>query len=165
MPGYRDRIVTIFHDKSEGGMNLQMTSAQVSSLAERGRCGATKLVERFAGSDPGRKPADGWDNQRWIRFRTATAGLDKWVKQFREAYQRPVNGATPYWDLAGLQADSTLPSYRLTVARRAALNRRTTSLLALAAEWESPPLDAFTQGAPMPRPRFRLVPAERIDDS
>lgn len=52
LPGYRDRIITVQHDDFEGGMNLSMPEQVVHDLAERGRLGAVKLVDAFAGERP-----------------------------------------------------------------------------------------------------------------
>ena len=155
MPGYRDRIVTIYHDKAEGGMNLAMPPQVVTDLATRGEAGAAKLVERFAGVEPGKKPAKGWDNQRWIRFRTTTAGLNAWLTKFQDRYMADAPGATPYVDLAGPDADATLPSYRFDKDSRAAVNARTVQLLDMATAWND---NAMSDRAPRPRPLLRLVP-------
>jgi predicted acylesterase/phospholipase RssA len=158
MPGYRDRIVTIWHDDEEGGMNLAMPKDTVSALAARGDGAAAKLVERFA--EPGQtgdSPA-GWDNHRWIRFRTATAGLEDWLGAFRSGYDAPDGPAVQYRELAGPTADAPLPSYGLTGARRSVVNARTRELLGLAQRWNQQPVDAFSRGAPAPRPMLRLVP-------
>ena len=87
VPGYRDRIVTVFHDGQEGGMNLNMQQEVVTGLSERGRGAADRLVEVFAGDQPGVVPAWGWDNHRWLRFRTAMAAFSdtlrlvpRWVR-------------------------------------------------------------------------------------
>jgi predicted acylesterase/phospholipase RssA len=165
MPGYRDRIVTIFHDADEGGMNLTMSRTTVDNLATRGQCAASKLVERFAGPQPGVTAADGWENQRWIRLRTATAGLDAWLAAFRGGYAKPSPGATPYADLAGPGARAEMPSYALTQARRDAVNERVGHLLGLAGEWAGEPADAFTYRAPAPRPRLKLVPDDGAPDA
>ncbi|WP_193312809.1 patatin-like phospholipase family protein [Georgenia subflava] len=157
MPGYRDRVVTIWHDEAEGGMNLAMPPDVVAGLAARGRGGAAKVVERFAGPVPGSTPGPGWENHRWIRFRTATAGLDEWVGELATKYAADVRGTTPYRDLAGPGAAAPLPSYPLGAGRREAVNTRTGGLLELAQRWAQPPEDAFTEGAPRPRPRLRLV--------
>ncbi|MGH8827353.1 MAG: hypothetical protein ACRDVZ_07075, partial [Jiangellaceae bacterium] len=158
MPGYRDRVVTIYHDKAEGGINLSMSEQTVGRLVDRGRGGATKLVDSFV-------RGDGWDNHRWLRFRTATAGLDTWLAGFRHGYDAP-GGA--YSDLAGIGAngngaDGPLPSYPMTKGRRATVNLRTAALLTLAAEWRTAPEDAFTHGSPSPRPALRLVSGEMLD--
>ena len=68
------------------------------------------------------------------------------------------------WDILldlGYDADGELPSYPLTSMRRHAVNVRTHGLLTTADEWQDPPADAFTAGAPEPRPRMRLVPSEQ----
>jgi predicted acylesterase/phospholipase RssA len=157
MPGYRDRIVTIYHDKNEGGMNLNMKRDVVENLVRRGRGGAARLVDRFANGD-------GWDNHRWIRFRTASAGLDVWLSGFRRGYTTvPNDASTPYADLAGPNAAAQLPSYNIQGAQRKALNCRTGDLVTLAEEWRTAPADAFTEGSPAPRPVLRLVPGGALD--
>ena len=75
VPGYRDRVVTVFHDHTEGGMNLNMEGTTVRDLSERGEGAARRLVDRFAGDEPGVKPAKGWDEHRWLRFRDSDSGL------------------------------------------------------------------------------------------
>lgn len=161
MPGYRDRVVTVYYDEHEGGLNLNMPSEVVEGLSARGRAGADKLVARFAGPTPGVAHAAGWENQRWIRFRTATNGLAHWVAGFRDGYRTDPPGATPYRELAGPGAAAPLPSYGLTVGRRDAVNARTEGLLELAEEWASPPADAFTANPPAPVPVLRLVLSEK----
>lgn len=155
MPGYRDRIVTVHHDHSEGGMNLSMPPKVVTDLAERGRLGAVKLVNAFAGPRPGTQPTWGWDNHRWIRLRTATAGLARWLRPFERNYHDTTSGGTPYGELAGPGADAPLPSYPLPDAHRAHLNHSTGELLDLAVGLDE---DALTRSAPRPAPRLRLVP-------
>src|SRR5207302_11514939 len=94
MPGYRDRVVTVYYDGHEGGLNLDMAPEVVEGLSARGRAGAGKLVARFAGSAPGVARAAGWENQRWVRFRTATNGLAQWISSFRGGYLADPPGAT-----------------------------------------------------------------------
>jgi hypothetical protein len=50
MPGYRDRIVTVYHDDDEGGMNLNMPRDHVTALAEREESAGTLLVEKHSSS-------------------------------------------------------------------------------------------------------------------
>jgi predicted acylesterase/phospholipase RssA len=166
MPGYRDRIVTVFHDESEGGMNLNMEEDAVLALSRRGEGAATRLVDRFAGDQPGVVPAPGWDNHRWLRFRTATAATSETLVSFKTGYEEVPAGTTAYstWvglDDQGKEASGPLPSYPLTAERRHAANVRTKELLDTAAEWQADPADAFTEDAPEPRPTMRLVPSDR----
>lgn len=157
MPGYRDRVVTIYHDKDEGGMNLAMPAPIVSSLANRGQAAADLLVQKFTGTLPGKEQGWGWNNQRWIRFRTATAGLNAWLAKFEHNYSAAAPGATPYAHLAGANADDALPSYAFsTVGKRNAANERTAELLAIAGTWGAD--DALLDRAPRPRPQLRLTP-------
>ncbi|MBB1516863.1 patatin-like phospholipase family protein [Tessaracoccus sp. MC1679] len=154
MPGYRDRIVTVHHDHAEGGMNLSMPPKVVTDLAERGRLGAVKLVDAFAGPQPGIVPTWGWNNHRWLRFRTATSGLAGWLQGFRASYVDTTSGGIPYPDLAGPGADAPLPSYPLSGAKREALNERADGLIGLAGSWGGGTIPP----APKPAPRLRLVP-------
>jgi predicted acylesterase/phospholipase RssA len=165
VPGYRDRIVTVFHDDDEGGMNLNMKHDVVTGLSERGRGAADRLVDVFAGDQPGVVPAWGWDNHRWLRFRTAMAAFSDTLGSFRGGFTTEPAGTTPYRDWAGAGADGTLPSYKVEGAQRAAVNDRTQGLLDTADEWQQDPADAFTKGAPEPRPTMRLVPSDRVGET
>jgi len=163
MPGYRDRIVTVYQDADEGGFNLSMADEVVKRLSDRGRFAADRLVRRFAGDAPGDVPAEGWDNQRWIRFRSAAAGLNDWFEAFLRGYATTPPGATSYESL--LSATERQPSYKLEGKRRAAAQQRTEGLNKLIAAWSSPPVDAFTDDAPRPPPLLRLVAGDpRSDD-
>jgi predicted acylesterase/phospholipase RssA len=170
MPGYRDRIVTVFHDHTEGGMNLNMEEHTVLALSTRGAGAATRLVDRFAGDQPGVVPAAGWDNHRWLRFRAATAAFSDTLVSFKGGFEATPPGTTPYRDWVGVdehgvEGAATLPSYPLTQARRHAVNHRTQRLLQTSGDWQSEPADAFTEGAPEPRATMRLVPSDRVGES
>jgi hypothetical protein len=164
MPGYRDRVVTIFHDDTEGGMNLSMPKGVVAGLADRGEAAADLLVEKFTGR-PGGRPRDwGWNNQRWIRFRTATAGFNAWMTKFDTNYGADAPGAVPYADLAGPGAAAALPSYRFNSAGdRNEADDLTGALLALTPTWGTP--NALSDSAPRPRPLLRLVPDDGVASS
>jgi hypothetical protein len=156
-PGYRDRVVTIYHDDTEGGMNLSMPKDIVTGLAERGEAAADLLVDKFTGTPDGKPKGWGWNNQRWIRFRTATAGFNAWMTKFDANYRTEVPGALSYADLAGAGAHAVLPSYRFDSAGdRAAANDATGALLALTPIWGTP--NALSDSAPKPRPQLRLAP-------
>jgi hypothetical protein len=148
-------------------MNLNMEEATVLALSERGEGAATRLVNRFAGDEPGVKAAKGWDEHRWLRFRTATAAFAETLASFKGGYEAVPPGTTPYPAWVGVQRDGTeasadLPAYPVREARRNAVNKRTQALLATAEEWQHDPADAFTEAAPEPRPSMRLVPADRV---
>ncbi len=166
MPGYRDRVVTVYHDDLEGGMNLKMHSTIVAGLADRGQAAGAKLVNKFTGT-----PTDeyhrtlsqgwGWNNQRWIRFRTAAAGLDAWLSMFKNNYDAtPQPPALPYDQLAGPNARAALPSYKFAGDDHNTVNQLTASLLGLAATWGGD--NPVSTTAPSPPPRLRLVPDDGV---
>ena len=103
-------------------MNLSMPAQVVKDLAERGKLGAVKLVDTFAGDRPGAVPAQGWDNHRWIRYRTATAGLGDLLHDARENWGH-------YADL--LEREKP-PSYPVDEGREVDDRAATASLLATA---------------------------------
>jgi predicted acylesterase/phospholipase RssA len=158
MPGYRDRIVTIFHDDQEGGINLNMEPRVVTELAQRGAFAAAKLVSWFAGDSPSVVTGPGWDRHRWIRFRTATNAADQWLRGFRGGWTKLSPGATSYDGLVGVDAKAPLGAYELTRGRREAVDIRTHHLLDVSGEWSARPADAFSHNAPRPWPRLELTP-------
>jgi predicted acylesterase/phospholipase RssA len=167
MPGHRDRVVTIYHDDTEGGMNLKMTDSIVTALAERGGAAGAELVEKFTGAptDEHQKKMPqgwGWNNQRWTRFRTATAGLDAWLMKFEANYKAAQNPPTqPYDKFAGPDAHADLPSYPIPKASRGVVNDLTAELIGLATSWSGDnPLR--TTNVPGPLPRLRLVPDDGV---
>ncbi|MBA3020729.1 patatin-like phospholipase family protein [Propionicimonas sp.] len=154
-PGYRDRVATVFTTAEEGGFNLNMDAQTVASLAERGRDAGAKLVAKFTGPfGESPVPVTGFDNHRWIRLRSALAGLGEWLDEFNDAFDAPSPGAIPHADLLRLPGDD-LPSYRdnLRATRKFAHQVHD---LAHAAD-----LTRLSGGAPRPRPRLRLIPYDR----
>jgi hypothetical protein len=77
MPGVRDRVVRIRLYENEGGMNLNMDTEIMNTIATRGAEAADELIARFAPAPGGGTPAVGWDEQRWIRFAVSLAMLQK----------------------------------------------------------------------------------------
>ena len=148
MPGYRDRVVTVYQDGAEGGINLAMPPELVTALSQRGRFAAARLVDRFG---PG---GAGWPNHKWIRYRTSTAALSDWLAAFERGYtvQQP-----PFYD-ALLDDPDEQPSYRVSGEKLAAVRERTEGLRTEIADWAAEPDDAFTANRPQQPPILRLVP-------
>jgi predicted acylesterase/phospholipase RssA len=157
MPGYRDRVVTVYTGGKEGGLNLSMAADVVEHLSTRGRFAAQRLVQRFGADD------SGWANHRWVRFRAATAGLSEWLTAFEAGFSTPTKA--PYDPILARQEPQ--PSYPMTVGRLAAAQSRITALRIQIGQWGQDPADAFTKGRPNQPPVLRLVPRNRPveDDS
>jgi hypothetical protein len=104
LPGYRDRIVRVLQTKNEGGMNLNMSTTTIQTLAERGREAGAVMVERF--THPTFGAATGWQNHQWVRYRALFACLPDWLEAYRRGLNAlSVNPAAP-------------PSYPLTARGR-----------------------------------------------
>ncbi|HEY5845580.1 MAG TPA: hypothetical protein VIT42_02200 [Microlunatus sp.] len=147
MPGYRDRVVTVYQDGAEGGINLAMPPELVTALSQRGRFAAARLVDRFG---PG---GGGWPNHRWVRYRTSTAALSDWLAAFERGY----TVQPPFYD-ALLDDPDEQPSYRVSGEKLAAVRKRTEGLRTEIADWATDPDDAFTANRPQQPPILRLVP-------
>ena len=62
MPAVRDRVVRIFLEEEEGGINLRLSSKEILQLAQRyGKPAAEAFLEKFV-------DGAGWDEHRWVRM-------------------------------------------------------------------------------------------------
>lgn len=165
MPGYRDRVVTIYSSADEGGMNLNMDPDTVTRLADRGAAAATRLVDQFTGPF-GPAPNTGFDNHRWVRLRAALAGFAEWLDAFADDLDAPAPGAAHTHAQLLAAGKDGVPSYE---------KGRLTEVAALADELRrlavgGPPrpdaqqplaIADITAGAPKPRGHLRLTPDTR----
>ncbi|MDQ2823477.1 MAG: patatin-like phospholipase family protein [Pseudomonadota bacterium] len=69
-PGYRDRIVQVSLQDSEGGLHLAMSPAQIAAMAAAGACAGELLYRRF---HPG---AEGWPNHQRVRLQSVLGNLE-----------------------------------------------------------------------------------------
>lgn len=152
LPGYRDRVVTVYTTAAEGGLNLSMPPGTVTTLADRGRVAGAKLVTKFAGHTKGN--LSGFDRHRWLRLRASLAGVAEWLDEFAETFDESVNGALSYSDLVALPADQLrFYNHDLTRVRAMVAELRT---LAGAVD-----TDKLSVDAPRPRAKLRLTPYDR----
>jgi predicted acylesterase/phospholipase RssA len=125
MPGVRDRVVRIYRDPGDGGLNLEITGDKIMEMASGfGRLAGKELVDKFIGYSIDNSPSAGWNEHRWVRFNTFLVGLRERIaalraaaetaaycqplsQQIREAtIERPLLGSDPSGiPLAGPQAD------------------------------------------------------------
>jgi predicted acylesterase/phospholipase RssA len=151
LPGYRDRIVRVLQSKSEGGMNLRMSTETIKGLAERGETAARVMVDQFNTTHYAHS-GTGWDNHRWVRYRALLSVLPDWIA----SYQR---------GLAVLQVDPARPpSYGFkTAAQRELAGTIAATLSQLAEEIDQakvshPRVVADLTAAPQPLGRLRRIP-------
>ena len=88
MPGARDRVVRIYTEKGEGGLNLKITGDDIMRLASvYGRPAGRELVEKFIDCSDPKTPSAGWNEHRWVRFNTFLVGLRERIAALSAAAQ------------------------------------------------------------------------------
>ena len=93
MPGVRDRVVHIFLDADEGGLNLKLTRDRIMELATKyGQPAGKALVEKFINPSPGNPPSKKWNEHRWVRFNTFLVGLRERIEALRVAAEYAGHG-------------------------------------------------------------------------
>ena len=145
VPAYRDRIVTIYHTKDEGGLNLDMPDAAVKAMSARGRCAGAALVRDFD-----------FDNHRWVRFRSFMELFEDMLPQIRTAFTAQPSDARAFDDLI-----NDPPSYRKgwSEARKAYFRSRTGHVIDLSLNWPDPDgRHSFDSEAPKPTAVLRVTP-------
>jgi predicted acylesterase/phospholipase RssA len=158
VPGYRDRIVHIrLDDGKEGGLNLDMDSAVVQEVSDRGTEAADLLLSHFI--CPGPDVSLTWDNHRWIRFRSAFARLQDLLEQITLGLSAPEPGEVSYRQLLERGPKEPPASYRVTQAQRTLIESLMNQLREAAADVQSaPPNSRPAHKQPRPAPALRVLP-------
>ncbi len=150
MPGYRDRVVTVYHNDDEGGINLNMTDELITGLSERGQAAGVKLNTEFDLS-----------NHRWVRYRSTMQLMEELLADYRAGFEaQPPVGVPSYGEMIEGPDPS---SYRTgwTVDMKNSARQRTyengDSLVRIAEKWAASQQE-FATGAPRPTPAMRIGP-------
>ncbi len=138
MTGVRDRVVRVRLGPDEGGMNLNMPSPLIDTVAARGRLAARELIGRFVGKPPA-SGWDGWSFQRWVRLDVHLNALGQKIAGMQRALGPAVPQSQSYAQLVALGAVHAPPGHRapLTPAEVSAITGLTEGLEALAKEFQS----------------------------
>ena len=154
-PGYRDRIVHVFLNKKEGGLNLNMPTDTVATLSGYGTKAAARLIDHFVnGTDSGKPTEMTWDNQRWIRYRSTSTVLQEFLIHYSTVLQNPEAGDSSILDMICRTEDVPPSSYRLTHQCECARDM-TKQLMNVADESKDCDLE---KGTPRPEPRLLIRP-------
>jgi len=109
LPGYRDRIVTVFMDSTEGGLNLDMPPDVLARLRARGAAAGAAIATQFeAPSVLGPNVGMNWENHRWLRLRSTMGALKDYLSHFTRAMNQPEAPDVPYTAL--IEATTGLPA-------------------------------------------------------
>jgi predicted acylesterase/phospholipase RssA len=147
IPGYRDRIATIFHTGAEGGLNLDMPSEVIEAMSARGRVAGRRLRDDFD-----------FVNHRWIRYRSVMALLEEWLQAYSNGFHTSTTDVPSYIEMI---AGPPPTSYRSDWSRAKSefADLRTQGVVDLARRWpDVPGGHEFAEGAPSPRPTLRVTP-------
>jgi predicted acylesterase/phospholipase RssA len=146
LPGYRERIVHIALDDTEGGLNLTMPAEVITNLAQYG----DQAGKTLSGFD--------FDEHRWRRFLSTYSALEETMESARRG-----------WDGGFAEFLETVEpgSYKASPEDLAELRRRFDALVEATRSWGERPLRHTwgRSGSGMPRPRthVKLVPQEQAD--
>jgi predicted acylesterase/phospholipase RssA len=88
LPGFRDRTAHIKLARGEGGLNLAMEGEKITELSGRGAFAGERLVHAFSTGSP-TEPRSHWNDNRFVRFRTTMAGLERYLRSFEAGYGAP----------------------------------------------------------------------------
>lgn len=84
MPSYRERVIQLFLEEHEGGLNLDMPSEVIQGIQAKGQCAAQKLLERYGTVD-----GVNFAEHRWVRMQVLMAELELQLFEVRGLFKGP----------------------------------------------------------------------------
>jgi hypothetical protein len=158
LPGFRDRVIHIHMGRGEGGLNLAMDEEKIASLTSRGSRAGARLVELFSGDpDSPPVPTDQWNDSRFVRYRIAMRGIERFLRAYSGSYRAPPDAATigyPERVAAGMD-----PPYPFGSAALLGFATETTAAyLDLVDEWAREELSLSDPNTPKPPADLRMSP-------
>jgi predicted acylesterase/phospholipase RssA len=158
LPSYRERIVQVFLDSSEGGLNLAMDRKTILGIQHKGTLAADELLARFRS---GSALSGHYREHVWVRTLTLLSQLEKHFAEIRKS----VPGASwkdevlaDYAALLDEQMNARPVWYRKQSARwNAEALRRVRALLELVDAWDSSESPCFSAEPPRPEGRLRVT--------
>jgi hypothetical protein len=145
LAGYRDRIVHVYLNPGEGGLNIVMPRDLVDVLGEYGAQAGAMLRDEF-----------NLDEHRWRRFLVVMDRLDKTLENFIEAYDGRAADTEPFTIFLARYPQHA-QSYKQTVHDLALLRARAGDLAKLAKDWGRQQ-DIPEDKLPHPKTDFRITP-------
>ncbi|MDB5069279.1 MAG: hypothetical protein JWM87_390, partial [Candidatus Eremiobacteraeota bacterium] len=154
LPGYRDRIVTVFLSADEGGLNLDMPPAVLGRLRDRGSAAGALLAKRF--KDPSVLAPDGvgmnWENHRWLRYRSEMGSFKSYLARFAKGFDQSQSPDVKYSALIEATDGTPVHAYALPPESRAAVANVTARAAELGTAIDA--LSAIDDDLPKPPPNL-----------
>jgi predicted acylesterase/phospholipase RssA len=155
-PGSRDRVVTVRHTESEGGLNLNMELAAIGRMAKSGTLAADLLIRDFR-PDPRPSPeTDEWTYHRWVRTRNQVRALHEYLLNLTGSYSNIENHPV-IAELVGNSKAYVDGSYKFDQKNADAANDFLDRLTALMDEMKAINPN-FDRKSPRPRAELRTTP-------
>lgn len=154
LPGYRERIASVYLKDEEGGLNLTMTPAQIEGLVGLGeRAGGLMTGTPLSPDDT--EQFD-FDDHRWRRFLVAFARLEETLGRASASWTQPNE---PTRDFISGYMGAPGSYNRSPKQWRADVFARFDALMTLVAGWSGSPLrDAGDGYIPKPDTTMRITP-------
>ena len=153
-PGFRDRVVTIRHTPSEGGLNLDMAPHDIEVMAASGALGAEQLVDGFG--TPESLADDRFTYHRWVRARSLLNVLQRRLGEIHEGVT-VIENHPPYPDLVRDAPLYVGGSYRLPESARVAAADLLDALDHLQHRLDAAHVE-YGRAAPRPEVELRIQP-------
>jgi predicted acylesterase/phospholipase RssA len=154
LPGYRERITSIYLKGSEGGLNLTMDGATIKTLVGFGeRAGG--LMTGTVLSPQDKAPFD-FDDHRWRRYLVAFARLEETLQQAARSWNHPSDPTRDF-----IKTYMAAPgSYKDSPAEwREKVFERFDALMQNVGKWPDKPLrDENEKYIPRPKTHMRITP-------
>ena len=155
LPGYRERIASIYLKDTEGGLNLTMPASTIAELTKLGDRGGALMTG--AAHNPDDKAPFDFDDHRWRRYLVAFARIEETLLSTAQVWGKPDDPNSFSHFIHGYM---TAPKsyYGSTTRWRNEVFDRFDSLMTLVAGWDKPL--ATARGGEIPRPvaDFRITP-------
>jgi predicted acylesterase/phospholipase RssA len=121
VPGYRDRVVHIYHSKDEGGLNLDMPAAVIHRLGLRGLGAGERMAHLYTEEAPKEEGVErrrtSWRNHRWVRLRSTLTLLERLLVDLHAQYETPGGGAPTFGEMLRTPLKEQ-PSYQTSGEQR-----------------------------------------------
>lgn len=146
-PGQRDRIVHISLDRTEGGMNLDMSQEILDSISRKGTAAGERLYQfSFA-------------NHHWVRWRNVASGLQRYSIRIAASTKLapPIPAYAPAFEAVRAGAPPPVSYKFRSAAAEAASQKLFADLVAQGSEWADLGPD-LSDGTPRPLPQMQITP-------
>jgi predicted acylesterase/phospholipase RssA len=157
LPSYRERVVQIFLEPHEGGLNLSMSAETIDGIKAKGKRAAEELLERYVAGD---HLSAGFQEHLWVRMLVLLSQLEKQFALVRNGGAAGSKDALEqqYRGLLQAQLAASPPWYRSQNeewTKRA--ETRVRALIALIDAWDQDHGPLFSVNPPRPEGRLRVT--------